>query len=96
MSEELEKYDKLIRQLIPINELPLKIQNEFINEAKLITFNVGSTIFKQGDEDDFSYFLIDGEIELQGNIENDVIKGGPTERDTLSQNFNQDNSLQYH
>ncbi|TAJ95245.1 MAG: cyclic nucleotide-binding domain-containing protein [Gammaproteobacteria bacterium] len=67
MSDEKQNYAELIRNLIPINELPPLTQNEFINKAGLIKVKKGKFVFKQGDRDEFSYYLLEGEIALIAN-----------------------------
>ena len=67
MSDEKQNYAELIRNLVPINELPGPAQNEFINKAGLIKVKKGKFVFKQGDRDEFSYYLLEGEIALITN-----------------------------
>ena len=76
MIEKNEKYLELMRQLIPINELPAAIQDEFINKAELVAVAEGDVLFEKGQEDDYSYYLLEGEIELQGDLENNTITAG--------------------
>ena len=64
MSDDKEKYAGLIRQLIPVNELPPQIQNEFINKAELLSIRKRKFIFNQGDRDEYSFYLLEGEIEF--------------------------------
>ncbi len=56
-----------IHQLIPINELPQHIHNEIIKKADVQQLKKGSILFKQGDRDKFSYYLLQGDIELLAN-----------------------------
>ena len=65
-----------MRQLIPINELPAAIQDEFIKQAELVPVGEGDILFKRGQEDEFSYYLLEGEIELQGDVQNSTITAG--------------------
>ena len=77
MSKENEKYAAAIRQLIPISELPPQIQNEVINNANIVEIRKGGFVFKQGDKDSFSYYCLEGEIELlANNQQHNVIVGG--------------------
>ena len=77
MSKETEKYANAIRQLIPINELPQQIQNEVINNASITEIRKNGFVFKQGDKDGFSYYCLEGEIELlANNQQHNVIIGG--------------------
>jgi len=62
---------------VPISELPSQIQNEVIKKAKTIEIRKGGFVFKQGDKDEFSYYCLEGEIELlANNQQHNVIVGG--------------------
>ena len=77
MSEEKEKFAGLIRQLIPVNEFSTQIQNEFINKSELLEVRKRKFIFNQGDRDEFSFYLLDGEIEFYADKRlQSEIKGG--------------------
>ena len=77
MSEEKEKYVELVRQLIPINDLPQNIQNEVMNKASLLKVRKKSEVFKQGDRDEFSYYILEGDIELHASNQlHNTIQGG--------------------
>jgi len=77
MSEANEQLHKQIRELIPINELPPNLQARLLEKAKIMDVKKSRFIFKQGDKDDYSYYLLDGEIELYANNQLDsVIQGG--------------------
>ena len=77
MSEEKEKYIELVRQLIPVNDLPQAVQNEVMNKASLLKIRKKGEIFKQGDRDGFSYYVLEGEIELHANdqLHNTIVGG---------------------
>ncbi len=77
MSEANEQLHKQIRELIPINELPPNLQARLLEKAKIMEVKKSRFIFKQGDKDDYSYYLLDGEIELHANNQLDsVIQSG--------------------
>lgn len=77
MSEANEQLHKQIKELIPINELPPNLQARLMEKAQLMEVKKSRFIFKQGDKDDYSYYLLDGEIELHANKQLDsVIKSG--------------------
>jgi CRP-like cAMP-binding protein len=67
MSEDNDKNVQLIRQLNPICELPANSQSEIISSGKLLNVKKKGTLFKQGDRDNFSFYLLDGEIDLFAN-----------------------------
>jgi len=50
--------------LIPINNLGLQQQEQMLNSAKLLEFKKKETIFTQGDRDNWSFYVTEGEIEL--------------------------------
>ena len=62
-----EQYSELIKFLVPINELSPQLQNEVINIGKVLKFKKKDFVFKQGDRDSYSYYLLDGQIELLSN-----------------------------
>jgi CRP-like cAMP-binding protein len=64
MADDKEKFVQQIIQLIPISELTTNAQQEVLNKANLIKVRKGGMIFKQGDRDEFSYYLLEGEVEL--------------------------------
>ena len=67
MPEDNDKNVQLIRQLIPICELPANSQSEIINSGKLLNVKKKGTLFNQGDRDNFSFYLLEGEIDLYAN-----------------------------
>jgi CRP-like cAMP-binding protein len=67
ITDEKKQFAELIRGLIPVNELTPQAQQEFINKANLVKIKKGKFVFQQGDRDDFSYYLLDGEIALIAN-----------------------------
>ncbi len=73
--EEKQKYADLIRQLIPINELPQDVQNQVIVKGEIFELKKKDLVFNQGDRDNFSYYLLDGEIELEANkqVHNSIV-----------------------
>ncbi|MCZ6526861.1 MAG: cyclic nucleotide-binding domain-containing protein [Gammaproteobacteria bacterium] len=80
MSDDNQKYAEQIRQIIPINELPAKIQNEVINKARIIRLRKGAYAFKQGDRDDYSFYLLEGEVELIANGQQHNVIAAGTDR----------------
>jgi CRP-like cAMP-binding protein len=78
--EEKQKYADKIRQLIPINELPQDVQNQVILKCELFELKKKDLVFNQGDRDNYSYYLLEGEIELEANkqVHNSIV--GATDR----------------
>jgi len=67
MSETNEQLRKRIEELIPINELSPNLQNKLLERAKILDVKKSRSLFKQGDKDDYSYYLLNGEVELHQN-----------------------------
>ena len=77
MSEEEARLSEQIKDLVPINTLPPKLRARLLDQARVMDVNKSRFLFKQGDKDNYSYFLLEGEIELLAdNQGGDIIKGG--------------------
>lgn len=77
MSEENTRLSEQIKDLVPINKLPPNLQARLLDQARVMDVNKSRFLFKQGDKDNYSYFLLEGEIELLAdNQGGDIIKGG--------------------
>lgn len=77
MLENDTEISALIRKLIPINELTEKIQNKVISNGDLLEIKKGKYLFRKGDKDHFSYYLLSGEIDLVSDRQiHDTIKEG--------------------
>lgn len=77
MSKNNEKYAGQIRLLIPINELSPQSQDEIVQKSEITELKKDKFLFKQGDRDDYSYYLLEGEIELLANDQlHNTITGG--------------------
>ncbi|OGT70182.1 MAG: hypothetical protein A3I78_05530 [Gammaproteobacteria bacterium RIFCSPLOWO2_02_FULL_56_15] len=87
MTDEKQAYAEQIRQLIPVNELSTQAQNEFIIKAGLIKIKKGKFVFKQGDRDEYSYYLLEGEIALIANESqhNLIVAGSDRARYAMAQ-----------
>ena len=72
-----EQFESAIRQLIPISDLSPSIQNKVINTAEVIQFKKKDFVFKEGDEDNFSFYILSGELDLLTNKQwHDTVVGG--------------------
>ena len=77
MSEEKTRLSEQIKDLIPINKLPPNLQARLLDQARVMEVKKSRFLFKQGDKDNYSYFLLEGEIELLADKQGgDLIKGG--------------------
>ena len=59
-----EYYSATIKSLVPINELSPQLQNEVINICNILKFKKKEFVFKQGDRDHYSFYLLEGEVEM--------------------------------
>ena len=72
-----QKYDELIKSLVPISGLASQYQNEVVQQAEILKFKKKQHVFKQGSVDPYTYYLLDGELELEANGQLlKTIKGG--------------------
>ena len=80
MSENNDQLRQRIEELIPVNELPPNLQNKLLERAKILDVKKSRFIFKQGDKDDYSYYLLDGEVELHQNDQLNSVIEATTDR----------------
>jgi len=87
MADPKEDYNETIRQLVPIFSLAPQYQTQLIQRSSIIELQKGKYLFKQGDRDDYSFYLLDGEIEMQsdGHIQNTIRGGSDSARYPLAQ-----------
>jgi CRP-like cAMP-binding protein len=87
MSEDKEQYSSLIRQLVPINDLSDHLQVEVIGITTVTKFKKKQFIFKQGGKDSYSYYILNGEIELLANktLHSTIVGGTDRARYALAQ-----------
>ena len=67
MDAEKQKFQQQIKSLIPISGLAPQYQNEVVHKAELLKFKKKQNVFKQGDVDPYTYYLLEGELDLQAN-----------------------------
>ncbi|MBL1142671.1 MAG: cyclic nucleotide-binding domain-containing protein [Proteobacteria bacterium] len=80
MSEKNDELRKRIEELIPINELPPNLQSKLLERAQILEVKKSRFLFKQGDKDDYSYYLLDGEVELHANKQLDSVIQSTSDR----------------
>ncbi len=87
MADLKKKYDEQIKSLMPISGLASQYQNEVVQQAEILKFKKKQQVFKQGDVDPYTYYLLDGELKLEANGQLlKTIKGGsPDAQSALSQ-----------
>ena len=75
MSDDNTQLRERLKILVPINELPENLQNQIFERANVLEVKKSRFIFKQGDKDAYSYYLLEGEVELHTGKEiNSVIE----------------------
>ncbi len=67
MSQTKEQLLEKLEMRIPINELQQNLQIQLLERSAVLEFKKGTFIFKQGDKDNYAYYLLDGELELYSN-----------------------------
>ena len=87
MTEEKEQFEEIIKQLIPISDLSPGAQNEVIEAAEILQFKKKKFVFKERDEDHYSFYILAGELELIANhhVHNTMVGGAENARYALAQ-----------
>jgi CRP-like cAMP-binding protein len=80
MSEKNDELRKRIEELVPINELPPNLQSKLLERAQVLEVKKSRFLFKQGDKDDYSYYLLDGEVELYADNRLDSVIQSTSDR----------------
>ena len=69
--------NQVLRQFIPLNELTFDNLQDLAQKTPIEILGKGKALFKRGDTDNFSYYLLSGELLLLGdNGEKKTIRGG--------------------
>jgi CRP-like cAMP-binding protein len=64
MSEELEEYAERLSSLVPLNGLAPKFQEQVFAKAEIVKVKKKEILFKQGARDDFTFYLLDGDLDM--------------------------------
>ncbi|MDA0824687.1 MAG: cyclic nucleotide-binding domain-containing protein, partial [Proteobacteria bacterium] len=56
-----------IRRLSPINQLPYHYQDHLIRQGDVLSFPRGSRIFREGSEDEYVHYLLEGKVGILVN-----------------------------
>ena len=67
MASKNEKFADQIKSLVPISGLAPQYQNEVVQQAEILKFKKKQQVFKQGDVDPFTFYLLEGELDLEAN-----------------------------
>ncbi len=69
--------NQVLRQFVPLNDLTSDNLQELANKTRIETLAKGKALFKRGDSDNFSFYLLSGELLLLGDGgEKKTIRGG--------------------
>jgi CRP-like cAMP-binding protein len=82
-----DKFSDAVRELIPVNGLPEQHQEEILRQGEVVKYRKGRYVFKQGDTDNLTFFVIKGELELiaDGQLVKQVSSENPDARHALAQ-----------
>ncbi|MEE9552539.1 MAG: hypothetical protein V3V89_05780, partial [Gammaproteobacteria bacterium] len=77
MSEEIEQFAELIKQLIPMCDFSPGAQRDVMEIAEILDFKKKKFVFKEGEKDNYSYYILVGELELIAthHVHNTMIGG---------------------
>ena len=86
-TELKEKYQEQLAQMVPINALWGKLQNEITKNTNIVNHEKGSYVFKQGSSDNFAIYLLEGilHMEANGQAQSTVTPESDTARYALAQ-----------
>ncbi|MDZ7752362.1 MAG: cyclic nucleotide-binding domain-containing protein [Gammaproteobacteria bacterium] len=87
MSPEIEKYQQRLRDLVPVEGLSPALQDELFERAEIVEYPQGRFVFREGDTDDYNYYLLEGELEMSthGTVTNRYVGGSDTCRYPVAQ-----------
>lgn len=70
-------YKEKIKSLVPFDEISPQAQNEIVQIGKIFKFKNKDIVFKQGDHDNYAFYLLEGKIDLMaGRDVKSTIVGG--------------------
>ncbi|MFO1434892.1 MAG: cyclic nucleotide-binding domain-containing protein [Gammaproteobacteria bacterium] len=64
MKKQDQDFQELVRLLVPINSLAPTLQEQVIRDAELVTVRRREYVFQQGSRDNYTYYLLEGTLEL--------------------------------
>lgn len=67
MAEPDTELQQIIRLLVPINGLPPGYQDQVLAQAELIDVRRKDYVFRQGDRDNYTYYLLSGQVDLEAD-----------------------------
>lgn len=87
MSEEIEQFAEAINQLIPMCDFTPGAQKDVLEIAEILDIKKKKFVFKEGEKDNYSYYILIGEVELIANyqVHNTIVGGTDNAKHPLSQ-----------
>lgn len=87
MSADKKQFEGVIKQLIPISDLSPRGQDDAIEIAEILEFKKKKDVFKEGVQDNYSYYVLGGELELltKKQVQSAIIGGSDSARYAISQ-----------
>lgn len=72
---------------MPLNRLTPEDHNKIINQAEIVEYHQNQYVFEQGDRDDYSFYLLEGELEMSsdGQLVRQVVGGTDAAKYPLAQ-----------
>ena len=62
---EFEQFAQVIRALTPIAELTANGQDQVLASGAMVRIDPTGTLFREGDTDNYAYWLLEGSLDLQ-------------------------------
>ena len=78
---------EIAARLVPLNALSPRLQRDLLRKASIITYDEGKIIFKEGNKDHFSFYLLEGEVQLEskGQKRSAITKDSPAAKYPIAQ-----------
>ena len=64
MAVDQESLKSRFGYLVPLNKLPADRQSRLLTQSAVIELRKKETLFRQGDRDDFTFYVLDGDLEM--------------------------------
>ena len=64
MAVDQESLKSRFTYLVPLNKLPADRQSRLLAQSDVIELRKKETLFRQGDRDDFTFYVLDGDLEM--------------------------------
>ncbi len=87
MAADKKQFESFLRTLVPLNRLTSADRDKVINQADIVKHKKNQYVFKQGEKDNFSFYLLEGELEMSadGQLVREVVGGSDAAKYPLAQ-----------